>query len=757
MRGIYGLLISNETYTNRFSIKQNVSYTVIHKQMDLDGVHYTSVLEETTIVRIGTTVTPPVQSYEGFISPPTQTVVIDSYDSNIITYYYDREEYTLTINNSANVTTTTPSGRYYYGKTINLEANEFDGSGNYFIKWSNDVATRNYTFTMTSDVTIGPVYAVAHTVTFEPNNGDDQTSRVVMENQTVGTLPTVTYDDCVLSTGNTYYDRQCTYAYQFEGWFTEPTFDNQVNEDYVPIGNVTLYAKWTKVFYGNLGAQETFDGTNYIDTGIQLFSEENTGKDFIVTFTVDQNVGFSNTNGGDRGTIFADMREGSEPFPGVHFFYQSNKYTMNVNTQGHKVKDSNTGYTLGQRVVIKKINGLVYYSYDGGPDVQINDFSNFTTYFNNNATFGAGTKNDNTIYRYFKGQLSDLSVELFDVNSYTIHFDANGGTGMMVDQNVLKGASATLRENAFINSDDKFAGWNTAADGSGTTYNNKQSVTDLAAPGGVITLYAQWLETIHYTIHFDANSGSGTMNDLTLSVDDNPQPLTQNAFTKTGYMFVGWNTAADGSGTTYKDEEEVQNLTSLPNDVITLYAQWMRVLYSNAGLYEFDGTVNTFIDTGVNLYDQTNLNKDFEIRFTVNEIGATNDYANQATILSVKDESNPKWPGFNLRFPTSGNSPIQVNYKWRGSTGNSSTATTIAANKIPAQIIIRRKNKQVSVQYIDKNGNDSGIIDMYNQNSWALDNYFADNVSFGGIYNSSHNPDRFFTGKVSDMLILIGD
>ena len=757
MRGIYAVFCDSDIKENRFSLKEIVPYTVVYQKMELDGVTYTIVLEESGQARIGSSVTPTVYPYEGFISPPSQTVVLTSYTSNIITYRYDRELYTLTINNSQYVATDTPSGQYYYGMPIHLRADQVDENGYSFVRWSNGVTDRDYYFTMTDNVTIEPIYATSYNVTFEPNNGDSQTSRVVIENQAVGSLPTVTYDDCALSSGSTYYDRQCTYAYQFGGWFTESTFVNQVNEDYVPTGDVTLYAKWTKVFYGNLGAQETFDGTNYIDTGVKLFSEENTGKDFIVTFTVDQNNGFSNTNGGDRGTIFTDMREGSEPYPGVHFFYQSNKYTMNINTQGHKVKDSNTGYTLGQRVVIKKINGLVYYSYDGGPDVQINDFSNFTTYFNNNATFGAGTKSDNTIYRYFKGKLSDLSVELFDVNSYTIHYDANGGTGMMVDQNVLKGATATLRDNAFTNNDDKFVGWNTVADGSGTTYNNKQSVTDLAAPGSVITLYAQWVETVHYSIHFDANSGTGTMNDQAFIVDENPKPLTQNAFTKTGYMFMGWNTAADGSGTTYKDEEVVQNVTSIPDDVITLYAQWMRIAYSNVGLYEFDGTVNTFIDTNVNLYDQTNIDKDFEIRFTVNEIGAANNYSNQATILSVKDESNPKWPGFNIRFPTSGNSPIQVNYKWSGSTGSSTTVTTIAANKLPAQIIIRRKNKQVSVQYIDKNGNESGIIDMYNQNSWALDNYFTDNVSFGGIYNSTHNPDRFFTGKVSDMYILIDD
>ena len=39
-----------------------------------------------------------------------------------------------------------------------------------------------------------------------------------------------------------------------------------------------------------------------------------------------------------------------------------------------------------------------------------------------------------------------------------------------------------------------FAGWNTAADGSGTQYTDMAKVKDLAEAGGEITLYAQWLE-----------------------------------------------------------------------------------------------------------------------------------------------------------------------------------------------------------------------------------------------------------------------
>ena len=52
------------------------------------------------------------------------------------------------------------------------------------------------------------------------------------------------------------------------------------------------------------------------------------------------------------------------------------------------------------------------------------------------------------------------------------------------------------------------------------------------------------------------------------------QNLNTNVYSREGYTFVGWNTNADGSGTSYTDGQEVNNLTVENNDVIKLYAQW---------------------------------------------------------------------------------------------------------------------------------------------------------------------------------------
>ena len=70
------------------------------------------------------------------------------------------------------------------------------------------------------------------------------------------------------------------------------------------------------------------------------------------------------------------------------------------------------------------------------------------------------------------------------------------------------------------------------------------------------------------TVSFDANDGEGTMESQTISTKEGGT-LTANAFTREGYNFTGWNTAADGTGESYADGATV-NLT----EDTTLYAQW---------------------------------------------------------------------------------------------------------------------------------------------------------------------------------------
>ncbi len=90
------------------------------------------------------------------------------------------------------------------------------------------------------------------------------------------------------------------------------------------------------------------------------------------------------------------------------------------------------------------------------------------------------------------------------VNIYTITFDANGGEGSMDKQKCQEGDSVILSSNTFTNGPSTFAGWNIAADGSGTAYADKATVK----PTANMTLYAQWLAPEHEYVDLGLPSGT---------------------------------------------------------------------------------------------------------------------------------------------------------------------------------------------------------------------------------------------------------
>ena len=76
-----------------------------------------------------------------------------------------------------------------------------------------------------------------------------------------------------------------------------------------------------------------------------------------------------------------------------------------------------------------------------------------------------------------------------------------------------------------------------------------------------------------YTVQFDSNDGTGTMPNQIIFRDE-PTMLSVNLFAPpAGKVFAGWNTATDGSGTAYTDQQQVTNL-AVDGGTVVLYAQW---------------------------------------------------------------------------------------------------------------------------------------------------------------------------------------
>ncbi len=146
----------------------------------------------------------------------------------------------------------------------------------------------------------------------------------------------------------------------------------------------------------------------------------------------------------------------------------------------------------------------------------------------------------------------------------TVSFDANGGSGTMASES--ESAPTALVLNSFTRPRHTFVDWNTAANGSGESYANG-AVFPFTEP---MTLFAQWKvgKAPFHSIVFAANGGKGSMS---IERANTPTAISANRFTRAGYTFVDWSSAANGSGKRYNGGAVFPFRRSA-----ALYAQWKK-------------------------------------------------------------------------------------------------------------------------------------------------------------------------------------
>lgn len=179
------------------------------------------------------------------------------------------------------------------------------------------------------------------------------------------------------------------------------------------------------------------------------------------------------------------------------------------------------------------------------------------------------------IYAYVKGKdgITENSVRSYfaytveELPDRTVTYDLNGGVaadGVSYEAETVKQTDIIVTKAAPIKQGYTFAGWNNGND----TYGAGEEV-DVEED---LTLTATWTANT-YTIVFHANGGIGDVSVEYMTYDQSAD-LRRSTFTREGYTFAGWNTKADGTGTSYSDGQNVTNLVTEANGHITLYAQW---------------------------------------------------------------------------------------------------------------------------------------------------------------------------------------
>ena len=167
---------------------------------------------------------------------------------------------------------------------------------------------------------------------------------------------------------------------------------------------------------------------------------------------------------------------------------------------------------------------------------------------------------------------TDTLYAQWQINTVTLTYDPQGGTGEPADQTGDAASEVTVSTTEPTRDGHTFEGWNTQADGNGTSYSGGD--TYMLPNSGTDTLYAQWTtvfttpETV--TLTYDPQGGTGEPADQTGDAASDVTVSTTEP-TRDGYTFQGWNTQADGNGTPYSGGDTY----TLPNSgTDTLYAQW---------------------------------------------------------------------------------------------------------------------------------------------------------------------------------------
>ena len=224
----------------------------------------------------------------------------------------------------------------------------------------------------------------------------------------------------------------------------------------------------------------------YIDTGIALYNEENWEKDYEIGFTIDSYDWTIQT----KQAVFVNTKYENEAikYPGLVFRAETNSKNLELTQtlNGTKAAQKITTYNIPLMVRIFRIDGVIYYSLNGGQLLQLQDINNLYQPFDTTTWFGATPDVNGVPIRNLAGTISHMYIKLGDYSSkkHIVTFDANGGAVAETTREVSD--RSQIGELPIpVNAGFDFDGWYTDK-----TYTTKINANTIVF--GDVTYYAKW-------------------------------------------------------------------------------------------------------------------------------------------------------------------------------------------------------------------------------------------------------------------------
>lgn len=183
---------------------------------------------------------------------------------------------------------------------------------------------------------------------------------------------------------------------------------------------------------------------------------------------------------------------------------------------------------------------------------------------------GSAIKTITVTFRNFNNDNGNSATKTVSFNvtvpawtSYTVKYNANGGSGAPNSQTKWKDQTLTLSSTKPVRTGYSFLGWSTSSTATSATYSAGGSFTSNAAT----TLYAVWKANT-YSVTFNANGGSGAPGAQT-KTHDKTLTLSSTKPSRTNYTFKGWGVSPSSTTVSY-----AAGGSYTKNANITLYAIW---------------------------------------------------------------------------------------------------------------------------------------------------------------------------------------